>query len=178
MKAFNRFKDQEADIQPVKKLQKLENRNMSESGNQISENLNKQRKNSLANVRSVVSPTQKHQIPGGQSLPIFYMPQSSIVDQTKNNLQIPGSSGPQYPAIKLNVSQYEVADILEESFDERRRESVIERKMSKIKKILSSPPKGGQGYLQAADSADALLKIDIHDDHNTSSFDYNLVNAS
>jgi hypothetical protein len=37
-----------------------------------------------------------------------------------------GGKGPQYPALKVNVSVYqrEVADIMEESIEEKRRESI------------------------------------------------------
>lgn len=53
------------------------------------------------------------------------------------------SAAPQYPALKMNVSQLQqdVSDILEESFEERRRESVNEKPQSKIKKILNAPPR-------------------------------------
>ena len=44
----------------------------------------------------------------------------------------------------MNVSYYQqdVVDILEESLEERKRESINEKHMSKISKILSYPPKG------------------------------------
>jgi hypothetical protein len=64
----------------------------------------------------------------------------SASSPSKNDTAI-GVVGPQYPAIKLNVSQYEVTDILEESVEERQQESLADQKTSKIKKILSSPPK-------------------------------------
>ena len=70
----------------------------------------------------------------GKALPVYIQP---VAD---NNAE----KAPQYPSLKMNVSQIqqEVADILEESFEERRRESIVEKsRPSKIKKILNSPPK-------------------------------------
>lgn len=52
-----------------------------------------------------------------------------------------GVVGPSYPAIMMNVSHYDITDILEESVEEQQQASLADQKTSKIKKLLSSPPK-------------------------------------
>jgi len=71
-----------------------------------------------------------------KQLPIFYLPKEQQNEK-----------GPHYPSIKMNVNQFQqdVADILEESYEERRRESIQERKMSKIKRIMSPLQKSATG---------------------------------
>jgi hypothetical protein len=89
--------------------------------------------NSFRDSRAMSLHNSKVMLAPAKELPVFYLP-----NQTND-------AGPSYPSLKLNVShvyQQDVADILEESLEERRRESMHERKTSsKIKKILSSPPK-------------------------------------
>lgn len=96
----------------------------------------------------------------------------------------------QYPTYKVDVSDYQqdVADIMEESMEEqnnhtsRRHESVTERKMSKIKKILNSPPKQPTQYLppQAAmvddktEGTDAV-QFNISSSNQEEAPDYNIV---
>ena len=57
----------------------------------------------------------------------------------------------------MNVAQlqHDFADILEESIEERRRESVAEKPCLKIKKLMNSPPRGAA----MADGGDVKLDI-------------------
>ena len=72
------------------------------------------------------------------SIPVFYINQDAGGD-LGDGLTSPKGKGPQYPALKLNVSVYqrEVADIMEESIEEKRRESLNISRQSKIKQRLS-----------------------------------------
>lgn len=57
----------------------------------------------------------------------------------------------------MNVAQFQhdVADILDESIEEGRKESVAEKPTTKIKKLLNSPPRGAS----LADGGDVKLEI-------------------
>ena len=70
------------------------------------------------------------------SIPVFYINQDADFG---DGVTSPKGKGPQYPALKLNVSVYqkEVADIMEESIEEKRRESASLSRPSKIKQRLS-----------------------------------------
>ena len=75
-----------------------------------------------------------------------------------------GGKGPQYPALKVNVSVYqrEVADIMEESIEEKRRESISQRP-SKIKKRLSIHKNnhGTEGILQEDPENIKMVKVNM-----------------
>lgn len=106
-----------------------------------------------------------------ENLPVFYLPTKA------------GDKGPMYPSLKISVHQYqqEVADILEESMEERRAETQNQNQTkaaSKIKMLLNSPSKRAedQNPQQAPLYEDTMLmKIEGSQDELNPSLDFNIV---
>ena len=160
-KTFNRFKDPVEEPEK-KRMQKIEGNPRRLSDAVAESSFKEARTMSLHNSKIVPSAAP-------ENLPVFYLP-------TKV-----GDEGPMYPSLKISVHQYqqEVADILEESMEERRAETQNQTKgASKIKMLLNSPSKRveDQNPQQAPLYEDTMLmKIEGSQDELNPSLDFNIV---